>query len=122
LFAITVKSVFVAGHQLKFGSTAESYHIHDWQVEASVAGESLDKNGLLLDFNELKKIIDDIVAPFGDRTLEDFDCFNGMNTSAENVAKYIYDSIEKRLVQGLKLLYVEVTESPGCRAKYSLAE
>jgi 6-pyruvoyltetrahydropterin/6-carboxytetrahydropterin synthase len=122
LFTVTVNSVFVAGHQLKFASAAESYHIHDWQVEAAVAGEKLDRNGLLLDFNELKKTLDEIVLPFSDRALEDFDCFQNMNTSAENVAKYIYDSIEKRLVQGVKLLYVEVTEAPGCRAKYSSVE
>ncbi|MCE5341706.1 MAG: 6-carboxytetrahydropterin synthase [Planctomycetaceae bacterium] len=119
MFTITVSTVFVAGHQLKFTAGAESYHIHDWQAEAAVAGEHLDQNGLLLDFNDLKKTIDEIVSPFSDRALEDFDCFKDMNTSAENVAKYIYDSIKKQLQQGVKLLYVEVTEAPGCKAKYS---
>jgi 6-pyruvoyltetrahydropterin/6-carboxytetrahydropterin synthase len=119
LFTVTVNTVFVAGHQLKFASTAESYHIHDWQVETAVVGEHLDENGLLLDFNDLKKTIDDIVLPFSDRALEDFDCFKDMNTSAENVAKYIYDSVKKKLPKGVKLLYVEVTEAPCCKAKYN---
>ncbi len=122
MFTITISSVFIAGHQLEFAGAAESYHIHDWQVETAITGEHLDQNGLLWDFNDLKKIIDEIILPFSDRALEDFDCFKDMNTSAENVAKYIYNSVKNQLPQRIKLLYVEVTEAPGCRAKYSLVE
>ncbi|HBG27346.1 MAG: hypothetical protein A2Y10_13650 [Planctomycetes bacterium GWF2_41_51] len=119
MFTITVHTSFSAGHQLKFPAGPEPYHIHDWQVEAALAGKNLDKNGLLFDFNIFKKILDHIVMPFNDRTLEDLDCFKNINTSAENVAKYIFTSIKNKLPSGITLVSVEVTEAPGCKAKYS---
>jgi len=88
-------------------------------VEAAAAGEKLDENQMLFDFNKLKKILDGIVTVFNDQGLEDFECFKNMNTSAENVAKYIFDSIKKQLPNNVSPLYVEVTEAVGCKARYS---
>lgn len=119
MFRISLHTAFIAGHQIKFQSGPESYHIHDWQVEAALEGERLDENGLLFDFNKLKKIMYEITDPFNDRALEDFDCFKNINTSAENVAKYIFSSIKNRLSGNVTLLYVEVMEAPGCKARYS---
>ena len=119
MFTVSILTTFTAGHQLKFPSGSEPYHIHDWQVEAAVGGEKLDENGLLLDFNRLKKTLDDILAPFDQQALEEFDCFKNVNTSAENVAEYIFFSVKKQLPDSISLLYVEVTEAPNCKASYS---
>jgi len=119
LYTISATTDFRAGHQLKIASTTEPYHVHDWIVEAAVGGEKLDGNELLFDFNKLKKILDGIVSWLDGRKLEDCRCFENMNTSAENVARYIYDSIKNRLPERISLLYVEVTETAGCRARYS---
>jgi 6-pyruvoyltetrahydropterin/6-carboxytetrahydropterin synthase len=119
LYTISATTDFRAGHQLKIASMTEPYHVHDWIVEAAVGGENLDGNELLFDFNKLKKILDGIVGQFNDRKLEDFKCFENINTSAENIAWYIYDSIKNRLPERISLLYVEVTETAGCRARYS---
>jgi 6-pyruvoyltetrahydropterin/6-carboxytetrahydropterin synthase len=114
-----VTTTFHAGHQLELSGVTEPYHVHDWIVEAAVAGESLNKNELLFDFNKLKKILDDTVSQFNDRKLEDCPCFKGINTSAESIARYIYDDIKNRLPERIGLLYVEVAETPACRARYS---
>ena len=119
MYTISVTTAFRAGHQLKLSDVAEPYHIHDWIVEAAVSGEALDENELLFDFNKLKKILDEIVSQFNDQALEDFECFKNMNTSAENVAKYIFVSIQKQLPNRISPLYVEVTEMAGCKARYS---
>jgi len=119
LFTITATTNFRAGHQLKFASMTEPYHCHDWIVEAAIGGQSLDNSGLLLDFNKLKKILERIICRFDGRKLEDLECFENINTSAENIAKYIYDSLKTLLPKRISLLYVEVTETPDCRAKYS---
>jgi len=118
LYSITVTTTFKAGHQLELSGEIESYHIHDWAVKAALGGENLDNNGLLFDFNKLKKILDGTVSPFNDQKLEDLDCFKGINTSAENIARYIYDNIKNSLPERIKLLYVEVTETPGWAARY----
>jgi 6-pyruvoyltetrahydropterin/6-carboxytetrahydropterin synthase len=120
VYRITVTTTFTAGHQVVFSNGPEPYHIHDWQVDAAIEGPQLDENGLLFDFTVLKKILDTIVSPFYDSALEDFDCFKNINTSAENVANYIYNSTKKQLPKDITLLYVEVTEAPGCKARFSL--
>jgi 6-pyruvoyltetrahydropterin/6-carboxytetrahydropterin synthase len=119
LYTISVTTNFRAGHQLKLTSITEPYHIHDWIVEAAVGGQCLEDNGLLFDFNKLKKILDGIVCWFDGTKLEDCPCFENINTSAENIARYIYESIKNQLPKRISLLYVEVTETPDCRARYS---
>ena len=118
MYSITVTTNFRAGHQLKSAQATEPYHIHDWFVEATVGGQSLNDNGMLFDFNKLKKILESIVCRLDGRKLEECDCFKNMNTSAENVARYIYNSIKPLLPERTELLYVEVTETADCRARY----
>lgn len=118
MFTLTITSNFRAGHQIAVDSVTEPYHIHDWIVETAVSGNALDENGLLLDFNKFKKIIDEIIGQFEGQKLEDLKCFEGKNTTAENVAKYIFDKAKTLLPKRINLLYVEVTETHGCKAKY----
>ncbi len=118
LFTITATTNFRAGHQLKLASVMEPYHCHNWIVEAAIGGQALENNGLLFDFNKLKKILESIVCRFDGRKLDDLECFKNINTSAENIARYIYDNIKDKLPKRIGLLYVEVTETPGCRARY----
>jgi hypothetical protein len=42
-----------------------------------------------------------------------------MNSSAENVVKYLYEKIDELLPRGVKLKHVRVTETPGCTATYN---
>jgi 6-pyruvoyltetrahydropterin/6-carboxytetrahydropterin synthase len=113
-----VNASFRAGHQLNISGTVEPMHEHDWQVEATIGGENLDENGLLFDFNRLKKMLDDAIGGFNDRKLEDCPIFRGKNASAENVAEYIYRTLKPQLPTDLRLLYIEVQEAPGCKARY----
>ena len=122
MYSISATTAFRAGHQLKLSDAAEPYHIHDWIVEAAIEGQSLDKNELLFDFNKLKKILDEIVSPFNDQSLEDFQCFKNMNISTENIARYIFDNAKKQLPKHISLLFVEVTETTGCKARYGEKE
>ena len=122
MYTISVTTTFRAGHQLKLSDATEPYHIHDWIVEAAVSGEALDENELLFDFNKLKKILDEIVSQFNDQALEDFECFKNMNTSTENIARYIFDTAKKQLPKHVSLLYIELTETAGCKARYGEKE
>jgi 6-pyruvoyltetrahydropterin/6-carboxytetrahydropterin synthase len=119
MFTVTVETAFTAAHQLTFADgQKEPLHRHDWLVKVAVSTAELDQAGLAIDFNDLKAKIASITAPFDKATLEQLPVFKGKNASAENVAKHIFNGIEPLLSQQLKLRYVEVTEAPGCRAKY----
>ena len=120
LFTIWIETGFKAGHQLRLGQgRVEDMHSHDWIVRVGVRSDKLDEMGLAVDFNILKAALEKTIAPFKGRRLEELDCFSGVNTSAENVAVYIYDTLEPLLAEQIKLDYVEVMEAPGCWVKYS---
>ena len=118
MYRITVHACFRAEHQLNISGTLEPMHEHDWQVDVAIGGKNLDENGLLFDFNRVKKMLDSAVGGFNDRKLEDCPIFRGKNASAENVAEYIYGTLKPQLPADLRLLYVEVQEAAGCKARY----
>lgn len=119
MYIITVEKTFSSQHQLKFANgTVENLHSHDWQVCVAIQADDLDKNGLAIDFTVVKKYLEDITTPLENKKLENLDAFKNINASAENVAKYIYEQLAKLIDNKCKLLSVEVTEEPGCKAKY----
>ena len=120
LFTVTVENAFTAQHQLTIpDGQPEPLHSHDWIVRTAVSSAKLDKTGLALDFIQLKEEVEKIIAPFNKTKLHDLSCFQGINVSAENVAKYIFTSLEPLLPSNVKLKSVEVCEAPGCWAKFS---
>ena len=119
LFTVTVESGFRASHQLTMADgEKEQLHSHDWIVRVAVGAEELDDCGLGIDFIELRALIERIVSPLSDKRLDEMACFEGVNASAENVTKYIYDRIAPELATRMTLEYVEVMESAGCWTKY----
>jgi 6-pyruvoyltetrahydropterin/6-carboxytetrahydropterin synthase len=120
MYTVIVETTFGASHQLTLGNgSKEPLHQHDWRVECAVSAYKVDKMGLVFDFNLLKTMLDDILSEFKDAQLENTPIFKKMNSSAENMAEYIYNKLEKMLGQNVKLEYAEVTEAPHCRARYS---
>lgn len=119
MFSIQVETGFSASHQLRLADGAkEELHSHDWQVKVSMSSAQLDGQGLVMDFNKLKRDIEKILADFNDMQMEQLSYFDRINSSAENVAKYIFDKLISLLSAELKLEYVEVTEAPDCSARY----
>jgi 6-pyruvoyltetrahydropterin/6-carboxytetrahydropterin synthase len=120
LFTITVESSFTASHALTYaGGEKEDLHSHHWQLKVAIEVEELDENGLAVDFIDVKAKIDEITDLLDNTQLETLSCFEGINVTAENVAKYIYDEMETWLETKAMLQSVEVMEASRCWAKYS---
>jgi len=94
-------------------------HHHNWVVTADVSGSELDSMGLIMDFRRLKAMVDSIVADFDNIQLEKLDYFQRNNSSAENVAKYVYEKLEPKLPGTVKLNHIRVFEEPGCSAIFN---
>lgn len=110
---------FWASHQLTTaGGTKEPLHGHNWQVIAEVSGSKLDRTAVLLDFNRLKSILDEITAGFNNTDISRTDFFRNSNPSAEMVAKYIFDTLKPMLPSDIILVSVKVCESPNCWAEF----
>jgi 6-pyruvoyltetrahydropterin/6-carboxytetrahydropterin synthase len=120
MFTISVETSFHASHQLALpDGPKEQLHEHDWAVTADVGSEKLDRMGLVMDFGCLTSAVDSIVSELDNTTLEGIEYFRQHNSSAENVAKYIYEKLEPRLPKEIRLLSISVVEEPGCSAKFS---
>ncbi len=120
MFTVSVETHFWASHQLTLpDGSKEPPHRHNWSVTADVSSEALNNIGLVMDFRQLKAMVDKTIAEFDNMALDKIDYFQRNNSSAENVAGYIYEKLEPRLPESVKLEAVRVVEGPGCSAKFA---
>ena len=86
-----VEDVFAAAHRLvNYCGRCENLHGHNWRVQVFVAGEQLDKDGLLIDFTVLKDRLKDILDELDHNYLNDVAALEGKNPTSENIAAYIF--------------------------------
>lgn len=76
-----------AAHRLilDYGSKCTNLHGHNWIIDVFLRSETLNKNGMIMDFTEIKRKIQD---KFDHKVINDEVDFN---PTAENIAKYICD-------------------------------
>jgi 6-pyruvoyltetrahydropterin/6-carboxytetrahydropterin synthase len=78
-------------------------------VKVAVWAAKLDGMGVVMDFHELEKLLDEVIGPMHNRNLNDLGAFESMNPSAENVALHIAQKLV--LPKTVKLQSVEVWET-----------
>jgi len=122
MFEVAVEETFAAGHALRgYKGKCENVHGHNYKVRVVLAGEKLDQTGLVYDFVELKQRIGDVIRGLDHRFLNDLPPFTELNPSAENIAKYFYDELNRRLAasaNGSSLREVTVFETETTAATY----
>mgnify|MGYP005756450461 FL=1 len=76
-----------AAHRLMldYESKCTNLHGHNWIIDVFLRSETLNKNGMIMDFTEIKRKIQD---KFDHKVINDEVDFN---PTAENIAKYICD-------------------------------
>jgi len=118
VFEISIERDFRASHALMLRGQREPLHWHDWKVVVVVAGETLDDDGLVVDFHALEQQVDAIIEPWRGMHLNDVLPPEFANASAEQVAHCIADQVMGGLQSGVTLKRVSVTEAPHCVATY----
>jgi len=117
MFELTVESHFSSAHRLlNYEGKCENVHGHNWRVEITVAGENLDKSGMLIDFKILKSILNDVVEELDHKNLNDLEAFKDISPSSENIARYIYEELREKLPL---LKQVSVWETEKAKATYT---
>lgn len=120
-YTITVSSEFSSAHALRgYKGACEQLHGHNWKVVVSVSSHSLNEIGVVMDFKELKSLLNMVTEGFDHRVINDLDHFSSVNPSSENIARCIYVSLSKLLPKGLTLESVMVSETAGSSATYRL--
>ena len=119
-FEITTTRRFSAAHQLRlYDGSLEPLHGHNWRVKVTVAATKLDAIGVVMDFHELERLVDVVLAPLHNRHLNDVPPFESeLNPSAENVALHVGRALSRGLPGGVIMTCVEVWETDENSAAY----
>jgi 6-pyruvoyltetrahydropterin/6-carboxytetrahydropterin synthase len=122
MYEVTIQKTFSAAHLLKeIGGKCEELHGHNFRVEVSAAAETLNGEGLLIDFRLLKRWTDEVLADLDHKYLNELECFKGINPSSERIARFLFERIvDKARQANVSLTRVTVWESDNARVSYSL--
>jgi len=120
MFELMVETQFASAHQLRgYKGSCERLHGHNWKVQIFVLAERLNEIDIAIDFHELKKLAEEVIMPLDHGFLNDIFPFTEKNPSSENIAKWIYDSLRKKLDNDdVNLSAVTVWESETASATY----
>jgi len=120
MYELTIETGFASAHQLRgYKGKCENLHGHNWKVQISVAAERLNDIDIAIDFHDLKKIANEVISPLDHAYLNDIFPFTEKNPSSENIAKWIYDSIKKKINDdNIHVSAVTVWESDTASASY----
>ncbi len=120
MFELRVKVDFPAAHHLTgYPGDCARPHGHNWTLEVFARSKELDSLGLAVDFRTLKNAAKELVAPWDHQDLNTLPDFNGINPSAEQIAKLSYEKLSERIA-GSKIWIDRVTvwENDRCSATY----
>jgi 6-pyruvoyltetrahydropterin/6-carboxytetrahydropterin synthase len=116
-FDITATREFAAAHQLRlYDGSLEPLHGHNWKVRVTVSAEALDAIGVVMDFHELERLLDEIIRPLHNSDLTHTPTMRGMNPTTEHVALHIAQAL--KLPANVRLASVEVWETSQNSAVY----
>ncbi len=115
MFKVKVLTTFSAAHHLRgYRGDCERLHGHNYRVEVAVASREPGPTGLVMDFRELKDVLESVVERLDHRLLNELDYFKEKNPSAENIARYIFEAVGKALGSEVSLAEVTVWENDTC--------
>ena len=123
MFEVTVESGFCAAHRLRgYDGACERLHGHNYRVAVTVKGEAVGPSGMLVDFKVLKgalgRVLDRLDHTCLNDDIEDF-AEDGLNPTAENVAKWICDELVREMPKDAAPARVTVWESEKSSATYT---
>ena len=116
-FSATIETTFSAIHRVKLpDGSLEPVHGHDWVVRATFTSPRLDASGMVVDFESVKSALESIAAELHHRNLNEHAAFEGLPTTAENVARHFFSALSHTGLGDLRR--VDVVEAPGCVASF----
>mgnify|MGYP000001762538 FL=1 len=107
MFTVTKRIEISGAHflHLDYESKCTNLHGHNWIITVTVQNDTLDRNGMVVDFSKIKEIVNQ----FDHHVINDV--LGGLNPTAENIAKWLCDRIPH-------CIRVSVQETEGNVATY----
>jgi 6-pyruvoyltetrahydropterin/6-carboxytetrahydropterin synthase len=106
MYSVTKRLEVSGAHSLTlpYESKCTNLHGHNWVIEVTCKRETLDENGMVVDFAKIKDVVMQLDHAFINDVVH-------VNPTAENIAKWIHDQIPY-------CTKVSVQESEGNTATY----
>ena len=118
MYELRVRQSFDAAHYIKdYEGKCSREHGHRWTVEVCIRGNALDDRNMLTDFKDVKGAMNFIF----DQSLDHYqlnETLGEENVTAEYLAEWLFRQMKARAGIGLKVVSVEVWESPDCGVRY----
>ena len=109
MFELSVEEEFSGAHRLRdYRGKCERLHGHNWRVVAVVRGRTLGKDGLLVDFHDLRAALREALAEFDHALINDIPFFRKRNPSSEHIARYVFGRLRTAL-RGRRVAISRVT-------------
>jgi 6-pyruvoyltetrahydropterin/6-carboxytetrahydropterin synthase len=120
VYEIYVKTHFSAAHRLDgYDGDCARVHGHNWLVEVYVKCSRLDGVGLGIDFRDIKQALKQVLSQLDHCNLNKVQPFTSVNPTSENIAKYLYREMAKKLDgDSVRVSKIKVSETPGAGAFY----
>ncbi len=120
MYRISKDFSFSAAHAIR-GHTrgCQNLHGHNYRVRIELGAQVLDELGMVLDFSDLKAMAAEILNPFDHHVINEVVPFDRRNTTAELLAEFVFEEIERRLPERVSVTRVEVWENDASRAIFS---
>jgi len=124
MYMIAVKRDFVAQHFLIGGDwgAENEWHSHHYAVEVQLHGETLDQHGYLVDIVDVETHLNELVADYRDKTLNDLPAFAGLNPSIEHFSRIFCTQLAERIqAETLTAVTVKLWENDIAWASFRLS-
>jgi 6-pyruvoyltetrahydropterin/6-carboxytetrahydropterin synthase len=122
MYEIRATVNFDAAHFLRnYIGPCAKMHGHSWKVEAAVTGSELGQSELLMDFHDLRMMLQEITEEFDHGCLNDLEPFRELSPTSENIAAFVFNQLCKSLEASsheVNLVWVSVAESPDTKVVY----
>ena len=120
MYILSVETGFSAAHSLRdFPGKCSETHGHNWKVKVDIKCHKLDNFGMVMDFDELTEIVNEVVKKLDHKNLNEIDPFSFTNPTSENIARYIYSEVAENLPNYISVKSVQVWESDTTSVIYS---
>jgi len=118
-YELTVRGHFDAAHHL-YGYPGEcrELHGHTWDVEVTVASDTLDEIGIVYDFKALKADLAAVLDDYDHVLINEVAPFDEISPTAENLARVICERLAATVDPRVAVKEVAVWESPIAKLVY----
>lgn len=99
MYTLTIADYLKCAHSLKgkiFGP-AQQMHVSTFDVEVTYTTPKVDKHGIIVDFAAAQQALAGGLAPLRFKNLDEVAEVKGINTTTENLCKYLHDHMRKEL-------------------------